>query len=52
MANEVNNPFYGPEPTLGIVYIDSWQSNELRVAIIKNALESGVERTKRDKEQK
>ena len=46
-------PFYGPDPTLGIVYFDLWQSHELRVAIMRNALESGVERTKRsEKEQK
>ena len=51
LANAVNNPFYGPDPTLGIVYFDSWQSHELRVAIMRNALKSGVERTKREKEQ-
>ena len=50
--NAVNNPFYGPDPTLGIVYFDLWQSHELRVAIMRNALESGVERIKREKEQK
>ena len=43
---------YGPDPILGIVYLDSWQSHELRVAVLRNALESGVERTKREKEQK
>ena len=52
VANAVNNPFYGPDPTLGIVDFDSWQSYELRVAIMRNALESGFERTKREKEQK
>ena len=52
VANEVNNPFYGPDPTLGIVYFSSWKSYELRVAIMRNALESGVEITKREKEQK
>ncbi len=51
VANAVSNPFYVPDPTLGIVYVDSWQSHELRVAIMNNALESGVERTKREKEQ-
>ena len=50
--NVVNKPFYGPDPTLGIVYFDSWQSHELRVAIMRNALENRVERTKREKEQK
>ena len=44
--------YRGPDPTLGIVYIDSLQSHELRVAIMRNALEGGVERTKRNKEQK
>ena len=52
VANAVNNLRYGPDPTLGIVYLDSWQSHELRVAIMRNALESGVERIKREKEQK
>ena len=52
VANEVSNPFYGPDPTLGIVYFDSWQIHELWVAIMRNALESEVERTKRYKEQK
>ena len=52
VANAVNNPFYGPNPTLGIVYFDSWQSHDLRVAIMRNALESWVEITKREKEQK
>ena len=52
VANAVNNLRYGPDPTLGIVYLDSWQSHELRVAIMRNALESGVERTNREKEQK
>ena len=42
----------GPDPNLGIMYLDSWQSDELRVATMRNALESGVERTKREKEQK
>ena len=51
VANEVNNLRYGPDPTLGIGYLDSWQSHELRVAIMRNALESRVknkesERTK------
>ena len=50
-ANAVNNPFYGSDPTLGIVYFYSLQIHELRVAIMRNALESGVERTKREKEQ-
>ena len=52
VANAVNNLRYGPDPNLGFVYFDSWQSHELRVAIMRNALESGVERTKRKKEQK
>ena len=52
MDNAVNNPFYGPEPTLSIVYFESWQIHELRVAIMRNSMESGVERTKREKEQK
>ena len=43
VANAVNNPFYGPDPTLGIVNFDSWQIHECRVAIMRNALESGVE---------
>ena len=42
-------PFYDPDPTLGIVYFDSWQSHELRVAIMRNALENGVERIMREK---
>ena len=42
----------GPDPTLGIVYLDTQQSHELRVAIMRNALERWVERTKREKEQK
>ena len=42
MANAVNNLHYGPGPTLGIVYLDSWQSHELRVAIMRNALKVGV----------
>ena len=46
VANAVNNLRYGPDPTLGIVYFDSWQSHELRVAIVRNALECGVERIK------
>ena len=50
VANAVNNLRYGPDPTLGIVYLDSWKSHELRVAIMRNALECGVERTKREKE--
>ena len=52
VANEVNNLRYGPDPTLGIVYFDLSQSHELRVTIMRNALESGVERIKREKEQK
>ena len=52
MDKAVNNLFYGPDPTLGIVYFDSWKSYELRVAIMMNTLENGVERTKREKEQK
>ena len=51
VANAANNLRYGPDPTLGIVYLDSWQSHELRMAIIRNALESSVERTQREKEQ-
>ena len=47
-----NNLRYGPDPTLVIVYFDSWKSHELKVTIMRNALESGVERTKREKEQK
>ena len=27
VANAVNNLCYGPDPTLGIVYLDSWQSH-------------------------
>ena len=50
VANEVKNLRYGPDPTLGIVYFDSWQSQEWRVAIMSNAVGSGVgnerERTK------
>ena len=42
VANAVNNFFYGSDPTLGIVYFDSWQSHELRVAIIRKALEKGL----------
>ena len=42
----------GRDPTLDIAYLDSWQIHELRVAIMRNAPESGVERTKREKEQK
>ena len=52
VANVVNNPFYGPDQTLGIVYFESWKIQKLRVAIMRNALESEVERTKREKEQK
>ena len=52
VANAVNNPFYGPDPTWGIVNFDSWQTHEFRVAIMRNVLESGVERTKKEKEQK
>ena len=52
VANAVNNFRYDSDPTLGIVYLDSPQIHELRVAIMRNALESGVERTKREKEQK
>ena len=52
VGNAVNNLHYGLDPTLGIVYLDSLQSHQLRVAIIRNALESGVERTKREKDQK
>ena len=48
----MNNLRYGPDPTLGIVYLDSWQSHELRVDIMRNALESEVEKIKREKEQK
>ena len=51
VANAVNN-LRGLDPTLGIVYFNSCQRNELRVAIMRNALESGVERTKREKEPK
>ena len=42
VANAVNNLRYGPDPSLGIVYLDSWQSHELRVAIMRNALKMGV----------
>ena len=42
MANAANNLRYGPDPTLGIVYLDSWQSQELRVATMRNALENGL----------
>ena len=48
----MNNLRYGPKPTLGIVYLESWQSHELRVAVLRNALESGVERTKRERKNK
>ena len=51
VANAVNILRYGPDPTLAIVYIDTWQIHELRVATMRNALESGVERTKKEKEQ-
>ena len=27
---------------MGIVYLDSWQSHELRVAVLKNALKVGL----------
>ena len=43
MANAVNNLCYGPDPTLGIVYLVSCKAMSLRVAIMRNALESGVE---------
>ena len=49
VANAANNLRYGPDPTLVIVYFDSWKSHELKVTIMRNALESGVERTKREK---
>ena len=49
MDNAVNKPFYGSDLTLGIVYFDSWQSHDLRVVIMRNAPESGVERRKREK---
>ena len=52
VANEVKNLRCGPDSTLGIVYLDSCQSHELRVSNMRNALESGVERTKRENEQK
>ena len=52
VANAVNNPFYVPDATLGIQYFDSWQSHELRVAIMRNALESGVERRERKNKSK
>ena len=52
VANAVNNLRYGPDPTLGIRYLDSWQSHELRVDIMRNTVESGVEIRKREKEQK
>ena len=52
VANVENNLRYGPDLTLGIVYLESWQSHELRVTIMMNALESGFEKTKREKEQK
>ena len=52
VANAVNNLRYGPNPTLGIVYFDSWKSHEFRVAIMRNALECKVERIKREVEQK
>ena len=52
VSNAVNNIRYGPDQTLGIVYLDSWLSLELMVAIMRIALESGVERTKRKKEEK
>ena len=43
--NAVNNLFCVPDPTLGIVYFDSWQIHELRVAIMSNVPKSGFERT-------
>ena len=52
VANAVNNLRYGPDPTLGIMYLDSWQSHDLRVAIMRNTPKSGAERIKREKEQK
>ena len=36
---------------MGIVYLDSWKSHELIMAIMRNAPESGVERIKREKEE-
>ena len=36
---------------MSIVNLDSWKSHELRVAVITNTPESGVERMKRKKEQ-
>ena len=36
---------------MGIVNLDSWQSHDLRVSVIRNTPESGVERMKRKKEQ-
>ena len=36
---------------MGIVNLDSWKRHELRVAVIRNTPESGVERMKRKKRQ-
>ena len=52
VANAANNRRYGPDPTLGIVYLDSWQSHKLRVDIMRNAPKSEVERIKREKEER
>ena len=48
VANAKNNLVVA---TVGIVNLDSWKSHELRVAVIRNTPESGVERMKRKKEQ-
>ena len=52
VANLKNNLCYGPDPTLGIVYFDSWQSHKLRVAIMSNVPNSGDERINVKKKRK
>ena len=44
-------PCRGSGPIVGIVNLDSWNSHELRVDVIRNNPEIGVERIKRKKEQ-
>ena len=51
VVNEVKNPFYGPDPTLGIVYFDSWQCHVLRVAIMRNLWKVGL-KEQRERENK
>ena len=52
VANAKQKPCRDPDPTLCIVYFNTWQSHELRVAIMRNCPKSGVKKTKRKKEQK